>query len=151
MRSRHLNVGVTLCHVSERRKRTPGWLKMPDQMSDAIQIFRDRAILEMRKLPMKQFRNSAVTQDTKTMIGTSHFCLLRRTVSTFRAVRTVRARTNHYFFSSKILPLSTYASTRKSGLLAKDFCKRLAHITRTNSFYANTRISASYPLRLAET
>ncbi|KAG2251131.1 hypothetical protein Bca4012_098589 [Brassica carinata] len=139
MRNNHLNVGVTLCHVSKRRKRTPDWLKIPNQMSDAIWIFRNRAILGMRKLPMKRFRNGAITLDTRMMISTSHFCLLRRVVSTFRAIQTVRARTNCHLFSSK------------SGLLAKDFCKCLAHITRTNSFYANTPISASNPLRLTKT
>ena len=147
----HLNVGVSLCHVSKRRKQTPGRLKFPDQMSKVGQIFRNRTILGMRKLPMKWFRNNAVTRDTRTMIITSHFCLLRRIVSTFQAIRAVRACTNYRFFSSKILPLSDSGRTRKSGLLAKDFCKRLAHITRTNLFCANTPISAAYPLGLTDT
>ena len=107
MRNSHLNAGITLCHISERRERASDRLEMPDQMSNAVQIFRDRTILGMRKFPMKRFCNSVVARDTRTLISTSNLCSLRRMISPLRAIRTVRARTNHHLFSSKILPLST--------------------------------------------
>ena len=117
-------------------------------MSNTVWIFRNWAILGMRELPMKWFRNNAVTREARAMVSTSYFRLLRGTVSTFRASRTDRAQTNCRFFSSKILPFSANGSTTESGLLAKNLGKCLTHVTRTNSFCADTSILASHPLRL---
>ena len=151
MRNNQLNIGIALCHISMRGGRTPGRLEMSDQMSNAVRIFCDQTILGMRKLPMKRFRNRVVARDTSTMNNASNLRFLRRTVSPLWAIQIVRVRTNHHLFSSKILPLSTSESTEKSGLLAKNFCKRFAHITRTNSFCAETPIPASYLFGLTET
>lgn len=144
VRISHLNEGITLCHVSKRRERTPDWLKLPD--SNAIRIFRNRVIFEMRKFPLKRFRNSVFTRNTRTMIIASHVCLLQRAVSTIRASRTVLARTNRHLISSKAFPLSANGSMMKSGLLTNNYCKRFTHITKTNLFYANTSTPTSYPL-----
>ncbi|KAF2562827.1 hypothetical protein F2Q70_00016723 [Brassica cretica] len=117
---------------------------MPHQVSNAIRIIHGWTILGLRKLPMKRFSDSRLTRNTETMVRTIRFSLLRRTITPLRTSWATRLRTSNTLFTLEAFPLWR-SSSRKSGLLAKNFCERFAHVSRSNAFRINTASSISYP------
>ncbi|KAF2620220.1 hypothetical protein F2Q68_00039975 [Brassica cretica] len=70
MSDSHLHISLALRHISQGNKWTSSRLEVPHQVSDAVRVLRNRTILGVRKLPMKQFSNNRITRNTETMVCT---------------------------------------------------------------------------------
>ncbi|KAF2546548.1 hypothetical protein F2Q70_00022606 [Brassica cretica] len=109
----HLYVSLALRHITKREKRTSSRFEVPHQMSNTIWIFRNRTILGMRELPMKRLSNNRFTRDTKTMVRTIRFSLLRRTITPLRIRWATRLNTRNRVFTLGIFgPLELHRCVR---------------------------------------
>ena len=113
-------------------------------MSDTVRILHDWTILGVRKLPMKRFSNNCITRNTETMVCTVRFRLLQRTITPLRTSWATRLCTSSGLFTLEAFPLLRLSS-RKSGLLAKNFCERFAHVSGSNALRTDAASSISYP------
>lgn len=152
MNNNHLHVSVTLCHILQRRKETPIRFEMPDQVSNTIWIFYNRAIFSMRKPPMKRPHGRTLVQRTWPMIGTQGLGFFWRTITPIRARWAIRVSTSSRAFSITIFgPIHINGYPRKTRLLPQNFCEHITHITHItwrNPFQSSSSASVSNPLAL---